>query len=48
MRSLDLYGDANHWEVQPRGTIATPMDFMNTTKYPPSKSRRNDFWLSYL
>ena len=36
LRALDLYGDPNHWESQARGPIATVIDVLNTTKYPPS------------
>ena len=36
LRALDLYGDPNHWESQARGLIATVIDVLNTTKYPPS------------
>jgi uncharacterized membrane protein len=36
LRALDVYGDPNPWEPQPRGTVATVIDFLNTTKYPPS------------
>jgi uncharacterized membrane protein len=36
IRSLDVYGDPNHWQAQPAGIAATVMDFLNTTKYPPS------------
>ena len=36
LRALDLYGDPNQWESQARGMIATVIDFLNTTKYPPS------------
>jgi uncharacterized membrane protein len=35
MRFIDGYGEPNHWEVQARG-VATFIDFLNTTKYPPS------------
>jgi uncharacterized membrane protein len=34
-RALDGYGDPNHWQGQPGG-VATLIDFLNTTKYPPS------------
>jgi len=33
---LGLYGDPNPWQVQPAGITATVIDFLNTTKYPPS------------
>lgn len=36
IRALDVYGDANHWQRQPGGMVATVLDFLNTTKYPPS------------
>jgi uncharacterized membrane protein len=35
LRFIDGYGEPNHWEVHARGT-ATFLDFLNTTKYPPS------------
>jgi uncharacterized membrane protein len=34
LRVSELYGDANPWESQ--GGLATALDFMNVTKYPPS------------
>lgn len=36
LRALDAYGDPNPWIVQPGGAIATAIDFLNVTKYPPS------------
>jgi uncharacterized membrane protein len=36
LRAIDVYGDPNPWQWQERGLIATTMDFLNTTKYPPS------------
>jgi uncharacterized membrane protein len=36
LRGLDAYGDPNHWQRQPAGVVATAIDFLNTTKYPPS------------
>lgn len=36
IRAIGIYGDANPWQVQPAGVLATVMDFLNTTKYPPS------------
>jgi uncharacterized membrane protein len=37
LRALDVYGDANRWEPSPtRGAMGTILDFLNTTKYPPS------------
>jgi uncharacterized membrane protein len=35
LRFIDGYGEPNHWQVQSRG-VATFLDFLNTTKYPPS------------
>ncbi len=36
LRASHVYGDSNPWEVQAAGMAATAMDFLNTTKYPPS------------
>ena len=36
VRALDVYGDPNHWESQAAGGWRTFLDFLNTTKYPPS------------
>ena len=36
VRAIDIYGDPNPWQTQPGGTTATVIDFLNTTKYPPS------------
>jgi uncharacterized membrane protein len=36
VRAIGIYGDANPWQLQPAGIAATVMDFLNTTKYPPS------------
>jgi uncharacterized membrane protein len=36
LRASGLYGDANPWQVQASGSLATVFDFMNVTKYPPS------------
>jgi uncharacterized membrane protein len=36
LRALDIYGDPNPWQRQPGGMTATVIDFLNTTKYPPS------------
>jgi uncharacterized membrane protein len=36
LRAIDVYGDPNPWRWQQRGLLRTAMDFMNTTKYPPS------------
>jgi uncharacterized membrane protein len=35
LRFIDGYGEPNHWQIQARG-VATLIDFLNTTKYPPS------------
>jgi uncharacterized membrane protein len=35
LRFIDGYGDPNHWESHGRG-VATLVDFLNTSKYPPS------------
>jgi len=35
LRFIDGYGDTNHWQSQVRGA-ATLIDFLNTSKYPPS------------
>jgi uncharacterized membrane protein len=36
LRTFDGYGDPNHWQWQEAGLGATVIDFLNTTKYPPS------------
>jgi len=36
LRAVDFYGDPNPWQVQSGGMVATMIDFLNTTKYPPS------------
>jgi uncharacterized membrane protein len=36
LRASHLYGDPNPWQLQPGGVSATVIDFLNTTKYPPS------------
>jgi uncharacterized membrane protein len=36
LRAIVGYGDPNPWQMQPAGMTATVMDFLNTTKYPPS------------
>jgi len=36
LRAAGIYGDPNPWQLQPGGTTATVIDFLNTTKYPPS------------
>ena len=36
LRASGLYGDPNPWRFQEVGLLATALDFMNVTKYPPS------------
>ena len=36
LRAIDVYGDPNPWQRQPNGVVETFIDFLNTTKYPPS------------
>jgi uncharacterized membrane protein len=36
IRLLNIYGDAHLWTSSERGGIYTVLDFLNTTKYPPS------------
>jgi uncharacterized membrane protein len=36
LRAAGIYGDPNAWQVQPTGVTGTVIDFLNTTKYPPS------------
>ena len=36
LRAIDVYGDPNRWQLQAGGATATIIDFLNTTKYPPS------------
>jgi len=36
LRTVEVYGDPNPWQSQPGGITATVIDFLNTTKYPPS------------
>jgi uncharacterized membrane protein len=35
LRLIDQYGEQNHWQAQARAA-GTLIDFLNTTKYPPS------------
>ena len=35
LRGFDVYGDPNHWDWQ-SDPLRTLMDYLNTTKYPPS------------
>jgi uncharacterized membrane protein len=36
VRAIQVYGDPNGWQIQSGGSLATLIDFLNTTKYPPS------------
>ena len=36
LRAWGVYGDPNPWQQQPGGAVATVIDFLNLTKYPPS------------
>jgi uncharacterized membrane protein len=36
VRALDVYGDPNPWQSQAGGPVRTALDFLNTSKYPPS------------
>ena len=36
LRGVDVYADPNLWQRQPGGVVATVIDFLNVTKYPPS------------
>ena len=36
LRAIAVYGDPNPWQLQTGGITATIIDFLNTTKYPPS------------
>jgi uncharacterized membrane protein len=36
LRAIDGYGDPNHWQWQQSRIVSSIIDFMNTTKYPPS------------
>ncbi len=36
LRAIGVYGDPNPWQWQDRGFTSTMIDFLNTTKYPPS------------
>jgi uncharacterized membrane protein len=36
LRTLDVYGEPNPWQIQTGGVVATVIDFLNTSKYPPS------------
>ena len=35
LRSINMYGDASHWQAQ-RDSVTTVLSFFNCTKYPPS------------
>jgi len=36
IRFSGIYGDPNTWEANSQGILATALDFMNVSKYPPS------------
>jgi uncharacterized membrane protein len=36
LRAFDVYGDPNPWHLHPGNMAATVIDFLTTTKYPPS------------
>ncbi|PHS13254.1 MAG: hypothetical protein COA86_17250 [Kangiella sp.] len=36
IRATGLYGEANPWQIQEAGLLASVFDFMNLSKYPPS------------
>lgn len=36
LRFTNVYGDMNTWSVSERGMVYTFLDFLNTSKYPPS------------
>ncbi|NKB36543.1 MAG: hypothetical protein GKR93_05135 [Gammaproteobacteria bacterium] len=36
LRFAGMYGEANPWQTQEAGLMATFFDFMNVSKYPPS------------
>ncbi|NJM25460.1 MAG: DUF1624 domain-containing protein [Bacteroidia bacterium] len=36
LRFINVYGDPHAWSVMERGSLYTFLDFLNTTKYPPS------------
>jgi uncharacterized membrane protein len=36
LRAIGIYGDPNPWHIQPGRSTSTIIDFLNTTKYPPS------------
>jgi len=36
LRAIGVYGDPNPWQVHPEAVVATAIDFLNVTKYPPS------------
>ena len=36
LRVIGFYGDPNPWQFQAGGITSTGIDFLNTTKYPPS------------
>jgi uncharacterized membrane protein len=36
LRAIDIYGDPKGWQVDSARAMRTALDFLNTTKYPPS------------
>lgn len=36
LRVINVYGDEQPWNIQPRGFLYTLLDMLDTTKYPPS------------
>lgn len=36
VRLINMYGDSNLWETSVRGGVYTVLDFLSTSKYPPS------------
>lgn len=36
LRALDIYGDPRHWHVPAEDGVRVVLNFLNTTKYPPS------------
>jgi uncharacterized membrane protein len=36
IRLINMYGDSNHWQSSDQGGLYTFIDFLDTTKYPPS------------
>lgn len=36
LRYINVYGDMHRWNISDRGMVYTFLDFLNTSKYPPS------------